>query len=126
VSDYAQDARDADLAFREDGQLITLTRNTPGAYVDGSIVSTTSTQTVWGIETGVTLRDLGLGNTNGTLIQAGDRKLIVSTLADDGSALVVPQVDDLALVGTKTYTLKNVDQVSPGGVAVIYTLIGRV
>jgi hypothetical protein len=123
---YAQDARDADAAFREDGQKITLTHKTPGPYVNGAVTIITTTEDVWGIETGVTLRDLGIGTVNGTLVQSGDRKLTISALAATGAALTPPKVGDLATVGTKVYTVKNVDVLSPGGVAVMYTLVVRI
>jgi hypothetical protein len=126
MSDYAQDARDADAAFREDGQKITLTRKTPGPYLNGAVSIVTTTEDVWGIETGVTLRDLGIGTVNGTLVQSGDRKLTISALNDDGAALTKPKVGDFALAGGETYTVKNVDKLAPGGVVVMYTLVGRV
>lgn len=126
MSTYAQDAIDVDAAFREDGQLITLTRQMPGGYLGGKVVAGTPViETAWGIETGVTSRDLGLGNAPGTLVQAGDRKLMISTLQDGGAALSEPKIGDLATAGGKVYTLKNVDKLSPGGVVVMWTLIGR-
>jgi hypothetical protein len=126
MSDYAQDARDADASFREDGQKITLTHKTPGPYVNGAVTIITTTEDVWGIETGVTLRDLGVGTVNGTLVQSGDRKLTISALNDSGAALTQPKVGDFALVGSQTYTVKNVDKLSPGGVVVMYTLVVRI
>jgi hypothetical protein len=126
MSNYAQDARDADASFREDGQKFTLTRKTPGPYVNGAVTIITTTEDVWGIETGVTLRDLGVGTVNGTLVQTGDRKLTHSALADTGGALTPPKVGDLATVGTKVWTVKNVDVLSPGGMAVMYMLVVRI
>ncbi|HEX5126492.1 MAG TPA: hypothetical protein VFW00_07105 [Rhodocyclaceae bacterium] len=126
MTDYAAKARSTDAAFRRNGQKISITRKTPGAYVNGVVTVTTSTEDVWGIETGVTLRDLGIGIVNGTLVQSGDRKLMISALTDAGLSLTPPKVGDLALAGGVTYTVKNVDKLAPGGVAVMYTLVGRV
>lgn len=127
MSDYLQDAIDADAAFREDGQLITLSLKQPGTYVGGKVVpGTPIIQQVWGIETGVTIRDLGVGTVNGTLIKSGDRKLLISALADDGTALIPPKVDDLATASSQLYSVKNVDVLGPGGVPVMYTLVVRV
>jgi hypothetical protein len=127
MSNYAQDARDADAAFREDGQLIALSLKQPGAYVNGAVVpGTPILESAWGIETGVTLHDLGVGTVNGTLVQSGDRKLTISALSSTGGALTAPKVGDLATVGTKVYTVKNVDVLSPGGVAVMYMLVVRI
>lgn len=127
MSDYAQDARDADAAFREDGQLITLTLKQPGAYVGGAVVpGTPIIKRAWGIEVGVTTHDLGVGTVNGTLIKSGDRKLLLSALEDDGTALPMPRVEDLALAGGQLYTIKNVDKLAPGGPVVMYTLVARI
>lgn len=126
MSDYAQDARDADAAFREDGQLMTLTLKTKGTYANGAVTPAgTTVVTVWGIETAITTRDLGIGNVKGTLVQVGDRKLTISALAATGGALPAPQLEDTILVGAKLYALKNVDPLQPGGVPVMWSLIGR-
>jgi hypothetical protein len=127
MSDYASKARSTDAAFRRSGQLIALTLKQPGAYVNGAVVpGTPILESAWGIETGVTLRDLGVGTVNGTLVLTGDRKLTISALAATGAALTPPKVGDLATVGTQVYTVKNVDVLSPGGVAVMYMLVVRI
>lgn len=127
MSDYAQDARDADAAFREDGQLITLTLKQPGTYVGGAVMhGTPVVKSAWGIETGVTAHDLGVGTVNGTLIKSGDRKLLLSAFADDGAPLPMPKVDDLVMAGGQSYMIKNIDKVAPGGVVVMWSLVARV
>lgn len=127
MSDYAQDAHDADAAFREDGQLITLTLKQPGTYVGGAVVPGVPViKSAWGIETGVTAHDLGVGTVNGTLIKSGDRKLLLSAFADDGTPLPTPKVDDLAMAGGQSYLIKNIDKVAPGGVVVMWPLVARI
>lgn len=126
MSDYAQDARDADASLREDGQLITLTFKQPGTYACGAVVpGIPVVKQAWGIEEGVNARDLGVGVVNGTLIKSGDRKILLSTLTDDGQLLPVPKNEDLVMAGGVTYTIKNVDKMSPGGVPVIWSLVAR-
>jgi len=122
---YAKTAQTVDAAFRRKGQLIKLTLKTKGPYANGAVQIVTTEVNVWGIETGVTAHDLGAGNINGTLIQTGDRKLIISALADAGGPLPELHLEDTATVGTKVYAIKNVDALQPGGVPVMYTLIGR-
>jgi hypothetical protein len=80
----------------------------------------------WGIEEGVTARDLGVGVINGTLIKSGDRKILMSALDDTGAALTQMKNEDLVLAGGVTYTVKNVDRVAPGGITVMWQLVGRV
>lgn len=123
---YAQNAASADAAFRRKGQLIKLTLKTPGVYANGKVPpASTAIVNVWGIETGLTANDLGVGNVKGTLIQAGDRKLTISALTDDGGPLPQIHLEDTATVGTTVYAIKNVDVLKPGGVPVLAYLIGR-
>lgn len=123
MSDYAQDARDADAAFREDGQLIRLTSKTKGPYSNGAVQIVTTEANVWGLDVAVSSHAIGTTTQGGTLVKASDRKLIVSALADTGEALPAPKHGDTAQVGAQVYTVRNVDPLSPGGVAVLYNLI---
>lgn len=123
---YAQDALEVDATFRADGQLFTFSLKQPGTYSGGAVVAGAPVPaTAWGIETSVTSRDLGMGNLPGSLVKVGDKKLLVSTLTDAGAALPVPQVDDSVKVGSKVYTVKNVDTLQPGGVPVMHTIVVR-
>ncbi len=127
MSDYAQDAIDADTSFREDGQLLTLTFKQPGTYAGGAVVpGAPIVKAAWGIETGVTAHDLGVGTINGTLIKSGDRKILMSALADDGTALPAPKVEDQVLAGGQLYAVKNVDKVAPAGIVVLWSLVARI
>jgi len=120
---YDQDVRDADAAFRADGQLIRLTSKTKGAYANGAVPMATTQVNVWGIDTAVSVNAVGTTTQAGTLVAAGDRKLIVSALAESGAPLPEPKHGDLVQVGAKVYTVRNVDPLSPGGVVVLYNLI---
>lgn len=124
---YAQDALDADQTFRDDGQLFTITRQQPGAYVDGKVVAAAPvTVGVWGIETDVSMRDLGFGAEPGSLVQAGDRKLIISAFAEDGTALPAPSLTDIvADANGQKYAIKRASPTRPGGVVIMWTLIVR-
>lgn len=120
---YDQDVRDADAAFRADGQLIRLTSKIKGAYANGAVPIVKTEANVWGIDTAVSVNAVGTTTQAGTLVAAGDRKLIVSALAETGALLPEPKHGDLAQVGAKVYTVRNVDPLSPGGVVVLYNLI---
>ncbi|RFP19189.1 hypothetical protein [Duganella sp. BJB475] len=127
MSDYATKAKNADATFRRKGQLLTLTFKQPGTYAGGAAIpGTPIVKQAWGIEEGVTARDLGVGVINGTLIKSGDRKILVSALDSTGVALPIPKNEDQVLAGGALYTLKNVDKVAPGGVVVMWSLVGRV
>lgn len=123
---YTQKAQSADAKFRQVGQLITLTIKTKAGYANGAVIPGTETIVgVWGIETGVTAHDLGVGNVSGTLIQTGDRKLTVSAFTDAGAALPALPLGTTMTVGAKIYVLGNAAPLNPGGVPVLWYLIGR-
>jgi hypothetical protein len=123
---YAQDARDADAAFRTDGQLIAIKREVKGAYANGRVPVTTVNASAWGIETQLTSRDYGVTVAPGTLIQSGDRKLLMSVFDNVGAPLPQPQVGDIITLGAQTYTVKFTDRTAPAGIAVMYTLVVRI
>lgn len=123
MPDYAKTARAADRAFRENGQLIRLTIKTKSPYANGSVQIVTTEANAWGLDLAVSTNAIGTTTQSGTLVKAGDRKLIVSALADTGAALPAPKHGDTAQVGTQLYTVRNVDPLSPGGVVVLYNLI---
>jgi hypothetical protein len=124
---YAQDAVDADQSFREDGQLFTLTQQQAGTYVDGEVVVPTPvTCGVWGIETDVTMRDMGFSQEAGSLVQAGDRKLFLSAFCDDGNPLPTPTLTDIiADANGQRYAMKRISPTRPGGVILMWTVIVR-
>ncbi|HEU4776985.1 MAG TPA: hypothetical protein VFS95_09180, partial [Telluria sp.] len=61
-------------------------------------------------------------NIDGTLIQAGDQKLLLSPLQRNGQAMPVPTAADLVLFGGASYTVKAVETTAPVDVSVLYTL----
>jgi hypothetical protein len=122
----AQDARDADAAFRADGQIIAIKREIKGAYANGRVPVTPVNASAWGIETQLTSRDYGVTVAPGTLIQAGDRKLLLSVFDDAGAPLPQPQVGDVVTIGAQTYTVKFTDRTAPAGIAIMYTLVVRI
>lgn len=127
MSNYAAKVKNTDKTFRRSGQLLTLTFKQPGTYVGGAqIPGVPIIKNVWGIETGVTAHDLGVGTINGTLIKSGDRKILMSALDDTGAALPTMKEDDLVLAGGVVYKVKNIDKVAPGGIVVMWQLVARI
>jgi len=127
MTDYVALVHRTDKTFRRTGQLLTLTLKQPGTYVGGAkIPGAPVTKQVWGIETAVTLRDLGVGVINGTLIKSGDRKILMSSLDDGGAAVPEPKVDDQVLAGGVTYAIKNIEKIAPAGVVVMWQLVARI
>lgn len=123
---YAQAARNVDAKFRSTGQLIAITRQVKGSYVNGRVSASTTADSAWAIETELTSRDYGVTVAPGTLVQAGDRKVLISTFDDAGLPLLQPQVGDVVTIGAQAYTVKFTDRTSPAGIAVMYTLVLRI
>lgn len=123
---YTQAAKNVDTKFRKEGQLITITRQVKGPYVNGRISVATVTDKAWGIETDLTSRDYGVTIAPGTLIQAGDRKVLLSTFDNAGTPLPQPLVGDVVTIGPQAYTVKFTDRTSPAGIAIMYTLVLRI
>ena len=117
----AQDARDAHAALLEDGQLITITRSTEGAYnpATGAATVTTSTQTGVGC---VFPYSPGLRNQPGSLIAENDQQLLLSTLNSAGATLnPVPTVNDrITLVDGTAHTIEAVQTLSPAGIDIMH------
>ena len=127
MTDYSATARRTDKTFRRTGQLMTLTLKQPGTYAGGAkIPGVPVIKQAWGVETAVTLRDLGVGVINGTLIKSGDRKVLMSAFDDGGAALPEPKVDDLVLAGGVTYAIKNIEKIAPAGAVVMWQLVARI
>lgn len=127
MTDYTKKALATDAKLRAKGQLITLTLKQPGVYAGGKVTAAPPVITsAWGIEEGVTAHDLGVGTVNGTLIKSGDRKLMLSAFANDGTPLPAPKVKDLALAGGQLYTIENVDGFKPAGIIVFWSLVARI
>lgn len=115
--DYQSDADTAVDLLEEFGQSVTLTSKTSGAYSPSTGIAavTTSTQTVNAVSLDYVSRDI-----DGTLIKAGDKRLLIAPKTTAGITLTAPVVDDTVLVGSMTYTIKSVKPLSPAGTVILF------
>jgi hypothetical protein len=107
------------------GQTITVETNVPGVYdtATSSVAITTTSQEIkgavfeWG---GSNYPNNGQEVIDWTLIKSGDKKLILSTLANDGSSINKPNIGDVAIVQGIRYTMVNpIKFLAPAGVLVL-------
>ena len=111
-------SRTADTALRllqKFGRSVTLRHYTIGAYdAELGVAAQTSADTT----RTAALFDFGAGQTRGPggLIQGGDKRILMDA---SGAA---PALEDHIIVGSVTYTLKGVGEISPSGLPVIYDL----
>lgn len=107
-ADKASTARDLIARF---GQPITVVRET-GASIDPVTGAATQGAEEQFTPMGV-IRPYPARFVDGTLIQRGDREMIV----DD---TVEPKVSDTVLIGGEPWSVVNVETVNPAGVPIIY------
>lgn len=106
----------------EFGQAVTLTRSVPGAYnptTGTNGAATVTTQSCLAVEEAYKAREI-----DGTLIKAGDKKLILSPQTAAGATVTAPtEGDTVTFAGdADPWTIKSVEPLSPGGTALLYTL----
>lgn len=108
----------------EFGQPITLRDETPGEYNTATGVVSDPVvveQTGSGILQDFSLSErAGISNQPGTLIQQGDKKLIMAA-----SGLTMPTLTTKAMVGGHTWTIVNIKEINPAGTPLIYELQAR-
>lgn len=111
---YAQDAIEAAATLAEDGQVVTLRRVTPGTYdpATGAVSNTTSDVSRYGV---VFDYSDGLSNMAGTIIQQGDKRLLME-------AGTIPDMNDVVLVGGVQYGIAGIKEVNPAGTVVLYDI----
>lgn len=118
MSFYGNLQKTANRLLKGKGQTLTLTRQSAGTYdpTTGAATVTTTTQTVYGA-----VFDYGIDHIDGTLIQAGDKQLLISPFNSAGAALTAPQINDTVTLGGVTYTLvEPLKTINPGGTTVLY------
>lgn len=115
--DYQDDADTAAELLEEFGQSVTLTSKASGAYstATGAATVATSTQTVSAV-----VLDYGSRDIDGTLIRAGNKRLLMAPQTTAGVDLTAPVVDDTVLVGSTTYTIKGIKTLSPAGTVILF------
>ena len=110
--DYSELAVLADELLEEFGQPVTITTSVTGVYnpATGTAPSSVTSHEGW-----AALFDYGARDVNGTLIQQGDKQLLLSP-----NLIAPPKLDDVVTVSQVKYTIKNIKVVSPSGVPVLY------
>lgn len=107
------------------GLAVTLTREvSSGAYntSTGTQGTTTTTQTGSGVVLEYSaFRQKGQQNEPGSLIQAGDKQLLLSALNSAGSPLSpAPEPGDRATIGGVAWLITAVAPLAPAGTAILY------
>ena len=104
------------------GQAVTLKHVIPGEYVPGEgITNTLSLQYGTGAILDYGTAQAGIYNTPGSLVQMGDKQLLLSPLSTTGGTLTVPVNGDTVTdaVG-KVWTITQVKTISPAGTVVLF------
>ena len=119
MADYGKTAVRADQSLRRKGGIVVLRQVVIGVYDPDLGMAPSITTDYEG--TGVKIA-YEAENIDGTLILAGDQKLLLSPLQRNGQAMPAPTAADLVLFGGASYTVKSVETTAPVDVAVLHTL----
>ena len=119
MTDYSKTAARADQSLRRKGGIVVLRQVVTGEYDPGLGAAPAATTDYEG--TGVKIA-YEAENIDGTLILAGDQKLLLSPLQRNGQAMPAPTAADLVLFGGASHTVKAVETTAPVDVAVLHTL----
>ena len=119
MTDYSKTAARADQSLRRKGGIVVLRKVVTGAYDPDLGMAPTITTDYEG--TGVKIA-YEAENIDGTLIQAGDQKLLLSPLQRNGASMPAPTTADMVRFGGASYTVKAVETTAPVDLAVLHTL----
>lgn len=119
MADYTKAAARADQSLRRKGGIVVLRQVVTGAYDPDLGMAPTITTDHEG--TGVKIA-YEAENIDGTLIQAGDQKLLLSPLQRNGLLVPAPTTADMVLFGGAAYTIANVGDLQPVDVSLLFTL----
>lgn len=114
---YAGNALTAAKLITKYGRSITLRKYTIGTYdpATGANTTTTTDSTVTGV-----VFDFNAGQTmeRGTLIQAGDKRILLPAAA-------APSLQDHIVIATTEYTIVSIGETNPGGVSILFDIHAR-
>ena len=112
--DYTRTAATTLSLLTKFGADVTVTRVTTGTYdtSTGANTVTTSTATVKGV---VLDYDSGQSTISGSMIQAGDKRLLLEAAAS-------PDLNDKFTANSRTYAPVSIGEVNPAGTVVLYDI----
>lgn len=105
------------------GQTITLRDTVPGEYdpvTGGSTPDVEVDQPAQAILQDYALQQAGMSYAEGTVIQQGDKKIMVAA-----QGLTPPALTTTVLAGGATWTIVNIKEINPAGTPLVYELQGR-
>ena len=123
MADYTADRRDARESLKEAGAIVALswtpapTSNAPDASLPEPV-----TVRAWGVQLEYSANKQG--TQADSLIQAGDKQILLAALIDDGEEVLPEPPPECACIAPDgiEYVVKLVKPLAPAGVAVMYDL----
>lgn len=112
MSFYTEMASVANDLLSEYGQPVTLMHHQAGVYDPslGTVAIANAIETAVGA-----VFDYKSSEIDGTLIQRGDKKLLISV-----TGITEPKLNDSVTIGAKTYVIKSINEINPAGTVVMY------
>lgn len=121
---YTQNRTNAAAVIGRKGTTATINRAVAGSYdtATGTITNTSTTTATKGV---ILPLSRGISKEAGSNIRAGDQQLLLSAIANDGSVITRPNVDDTVKIGPNLYTIVDVSPLSPDDTDIMYDLVIR-
>jgi len=115
--DYSKIAKTANRLIGNFGQSLAIAHVVAGEYVPGTGITNTIT---YQYGSG-TIADWNINQIDGTLINVGDKRLLLSPLDTDGLTLTAPSLGDTVIVDDILYTLiAPLKTISPADTPVLF------
>ena len=108
----------ADKKLKKDGRTITLSLSTAASYNPVTGVKTTESTTTYSAY--AVEADYNQNQRDGTIVQAKDKKFILSALQTNGEALPEITTAYKLVTENKTFEIVNIYPVKPGTISVMY------
>lgn len=120
MADYGKTRAGADKSLRKAGMPVTLRQTVTGAYdpVTGTETQTVTDYSAWGVKFDYSQQAMP----EGSVVQPGDKQLLLSALQDNGQPLPALLPTDQILAGGVTYSVVNPGTIAPTDMVIMYDL----
>lgn len=124
MADYGKTRAGADKSLRKAGMLVTLRQTVTGAYdpVTGTETQTVTDYSAWGVKFDYSQLSGRQSMPSGSVVQPGDKQLLLSALQDNGQPLPALLSTDKIIAGGVTYAIANPGTIAPTDLVIMYDL----
>lgn len=124
MANYGKTRASADKSLRDAGFLVTLRRTESDPYdpVTGAESQTVTEYSAWGVKFDYRNLSGRQSMPSGSVIQPGDKQLLLSALQDNGLPLPALMPTDQIIAGDVLYAIVNPGAIAPTDTVILYDL----